>query len=59
MLPYLFSNHLGLLVHFLTIGHITNKVMALGPGQSDFFSRFFEALLCSAPQDYLVDGRDI
>lgn len=57
MLPYLLSDHLGLLVDLLPIGHVAHKVMALGPRQSDFLSRFFEALLRSAPQDHLADGR--
>lgn len=56
---YLFSDHFGLLVNLLAIGHITHKVMALCSRQSDFFSRFFEALLCSAPQDHLADSRTL
>lgn len=58
-LAYLFSNHFGLLVNLLAIGHITNKVMALCSRQSDFFRRFFEALLRSAPQDHLADSRKL
>lgn len=51
---YLFSNHLGLLVNLLPIGHITQEVMALRSWESDLFSCFFEALLRSAPQDHLA-----
>lgn len=56
-LPYLFSNHFGLFVNFLPIGHVTQEVMALSSREGNFFSRLFEALFCSAPQDYLVNNK--
>lgn len=54
---YLFSNHLGLLVNLLPIGHITQEVMALCSRERDLFSCFFEALFCSAPQDHLAKNK--
>lgn len=53
-LAYLFSNHLGLLINFLPIGHITQEVMALRSWERDLFCCFFEALFRSAPQDHLA-----
>ena len=46
---YLFSNHLGLLVDFLPIGHIAQEVMALCSWERDLFSCFLEALFCPPP----------
>lgn len=54
-LTYLFSNHLGLPVNLLPIGHIAQEVMALRSWEGDLFGCFFEALLRSAPQDHLAD----
>lgn len=53
-LVYLFSNHFGLLVNLLPIGHITQEVMALCSWETNLFSCFFQALFCSAPQDHLA-----
>lgn len=53
-LAYLFSDHLGLLVNFLPIGHIAQEVMALSSRERDLFSGVFEALFCSTPQDHLA-----
>lgn len=54
---YLFSDHLGLSVNLLPVGNVTQEVVALGAREVDLLSRFFQALLCPAPQDHLVEKK--
>lgn len=54
---HLFSDHLGLPVNLLPVGYVTQEVVALCSRETDLLSCFFQALLCSAPQDHLMEKK--
>ena len=50
----LLSDHLGLFIHLLAIGYITQEVMTFSSCKCDLLAGVFQTFFSAAPEDHLT-----